>query len=105
MRLQVYDKKGSECTYLVKDQPTKSRFEVPLNEQINQIVTMEEKMSEVKLETEKHEVQHQAKEVILAGWPEKPNFIFNCTRRISLFSNVQESIIFCNERVIIPKSL
>ena len=75
--------------HFIKDQPTKSRFEeefdqVPLNEQINQIITTEEKMSELKVETEKDEASKRSypgritREKGLA----KPNIgkLFSCAR-------------------------
>ena len=125
MRLQLYDidiqyKKGSEMyladtlsRHFIKDQPIKSRFEeefdqVPLNEQINQIITTGEKMSELKVETEKDEVLQQVKEVIQAGWPERKDLL-NPTL-VNYFHvrdelTVQEGVILRGERVVIPKSL
>ena len=125
MRLQLYDidiqyKKGSEMyladtlsRHFIKDHPTKSRFEeefdqVPLNEHINQIITTEEKMSELKVETEKDEVLQQVKEVIQAGWPERKDLL-NPTL-VNYFHvrdelTVQEGVILRGERVVIPKSL
>ena len=66
--------------HLIKSQPTKSTFEdefdqVPQTEEINRIIATEEKISKLKVETEKDEVLQQVKEVIQAGWPEKKNVL------------------------------
>jgi hypothetical protein len=92
MRLQLYDidiqyKKGSEMYladtlshHFIKGQPTKSTFEeefdqVPLTTEINWIIGMEEKISKLKVETEKDEVLQQMNGVIQAGWPEDKNVL------------------------------
>jgi hypothetical protein len=125
MRLQLYDidiqyKKGSEMyladtlsRHFIKGQPTKSTFEdefdqVPLTAEINRIIATEEKISKLKVETEKDEVLQQVKGVIQAGWPENKNVLdptlvnyFHVRDELT----VQEGVVLRGERVVIPKSL
>ena len=125
MRLQLYDidiqyKKGSEMyladtlsSHFIKGQPTKSTFEeefdqVPLTAEINRIIATEEKISKLKVETEKDEVLQQVKGVTQAGWPENKNML-NPTL-VNYFHvrdelTVQEGVVLCGEMVVIPKSL
>ncbi|CAB4016743.1 Retrovirus-related Pol poly from transposon [Paramuricea clavata] len=66
--------------HFIKGQPTKSTFEeefdqVPLTAIINRIIATEEKISKLKVETEKDEVLQQVKGVIQAGWPGNKNVL------------------------------
>ena len=99
--------------HLIKSQQTKSTFEdefdqVPQTAEINRIIATEEKISKLKVETEKDEVLHQVKEVIQAGWPKKKNVLdptlvnyFHVRDELT----VQEGVVLLGERVVIPKSL
>ena len=99
--------------HLIKSQPTKSTFEdefdqVPQTEEINRIIATEEKISKLKVETEKDEVLQQVKGVIQAGWPENKNVLdptlvnyFHVRDELT----VQEGVVLRGERVVIPKSL
>ena len=125
MRLQLYDidiqyKKGSELyladtlsRHFINDQPTKFTAEeefdqAPLTEEINQIIATEEKISKLKVETDKDEVLHQVKGITRAGWPEKKNELnpplvnyFHVRDELT----AQEGVILRGERVVIPKSM
>ena len=125
MRLQLYNieiqyKKGSEM-YLAdtlsrhfgEGQPTRSKFEeeieqVPLIEEINQMIASEEKMSRLKAETGKDEVLQEVKETIQVGWPEYKNRLTPTVTNYFHIRDelvVQDGVILRGDRVVIPKTL
>ena len=96
-----------------RGQPTRSKFkekieQVPLIEEINQLIALEGKMSRLKVETDKDEVLQEVKETIQVGWPDNKNGLSpNIINYLNIQDEVvvQEGVILCGDRVVIPKFL
>ena len=116
----IHYKKGSEMyladtlsRHFVEKQPERSEFEeemekVPLIEEINQVITSEQKLFKLQSETAKDEVLQKMKLFIQSGWPDsKKELNPTLTNYFHIRDELvaQENIIMRGERVIIPKSL